>query len=290
MNKKYYDILELQKDCSDDDIKKSYRKLAMKWHPDKHMNDNENLKKQAEEKFKDINQAYEILGDSDKRKQYDEFGENVFTNNNNYQFNNASNVYNSFFKSFNMTDSFSFADSMPFFNHTKQREIKDEPILIDLGLTLEELYNGTHKKMKIERKNYNGKNVQNESEILTVNVMPGWKEGTKITFNNKGDIKPNIEPADIIFTIKQKAHNTYSREDNNLIMIMNISYDEVLNGFEKKIINIKGKLLNLNICKGVIKESNYVHRIRGEGMPIRKEGKIIGHGDLIIKFNIIFIF
>ena len=91
MTKDYYKILGVDKKCTDDNIKKSYRKLAMLWHPDKHVNDSEKDKKIAEDKFKEINNAYEILGNVEKRRQYDQFGDNVFTNSNNsnngYKFN-----------------------------------------------------------------------------------------------------------------------------------------------------------------------------------------------------------
>jgi DnaJ family protein B protein 4 len=177
-----------------------YKKLAVKWHPDKHINDNDNNKKIAEEKFKNINEAYEVLGDIEKRKEYDEFGENPFTNNNN-------NNSNTFFRSFNMSnstmfdsyDSFDFFDNLHTnFSNKKQKQKhnkkpKDEDIVLDLNLSLEELYNGTQKKLKIERKNYlscqnqldSNKNIEKITDILIINVLQGWKEGTRITFENK---------------------------------------------------------------------------------------------------------
>jgi DnaJ family protein B protein 4 len=298
MNKNYYDILELKKDCSQDDIKKMYKKLAVKWHPDKHINDNDNNKKIAEEKFKNINEAYEVLGDIEKRKEYDESGENPFTNNNNS---------NTFFRSFNMSnstmfdsyDSFDFFDNLhTSFSNKKQKynkKPKDEDIVLDLNLSLEELYNGTQKKLKIERKNYlscqkqldSNKNIEKITDILIINVLQGWKERTRITFENKGDIRPNSEPANLVFVIKQKPDNIFIRDDNNLIMTLNISNSEAINGFERKIKHLNEKKELILKLKG-INESNYVHTIVGEGMPIRKDGKVINYGDLIIKFNVLF--
>lgn len=74
MNKDYYSILGVDKNASDEDIKKAFRKLSLKWHPDKHVNDSEAEKKAAEEKFKDIAEAYGVLSDKEKREKYDRFG------------------------------------------------------------------------------------------------------------------------------------------------------------------------------------------------------------------------
>lgn len=74
MSKDYYNILGVSKDASDDDIKKAFRKLSLKWHPDKHANDSEAKKKEAEEKFKEIAEAYGVLSDKEKRDKYDRFG------------------------------------------------------------------------------------------------------------------------------------------------------------------------------------------------------------------------
>lgn len=71
MNKNYYEVLEIEINSSDEDIKKTFRKLATKYHPDKHANSSESERKIAEEKFKEINEANGILGDVEKRKKYD---------------------------------------------------------------------------------------------------------------------------------------------------------------------------------------------------------------------------
>lgn len=323
MSKDYYDILGLARDCTDNEIKKKYHKLAMKWHPDKHINDNEKDRKISEDKFKEINQAYEILSDCKKRKRYDLVGNNNYVNNeyanndytnNEFQFNDATNVFNSFFNSQNKGFRFSnfsgFNNGAMYFDaktgmaipinaknnmksdfrcqedtHNHEKYKKDDPIFIDLNLSLEDIYNGVQKKMKIERRIYTNTNIRNESEIVIIDVKPGWKEGTKITFPKKGDIKPNIESADVIFIIKQKNHDIFIRDNNDLIMILNIDLEEATHGFDKYIRGIDNK--QINICmQNSIETSNYVHKIKNEGMLIRKEGKIIGRGDLLVKFNI----
>lgn len=320
----YYKTLGLEKKCTDDDIKKAYRKLAMIWHPDKHTQDSDIDKKKAEDKFKEINRAYEILGSAEKRKQYDQFGENAFSGSSGYQFNNPNDLFNDFFKSFG-AGGFDVSNLSGFgkkggifvdprsgqkihvnignmFNHHRNHMMdqddeddneykeakKDETVFVDVGLSLEDLYNGVTKKMKISRKVHAGNKVRNETEILSIDVKPGWKEGTKITFNNKGDVNPGTEPADMVFVIKQKPHDVFTRIDNDLKVIVDVTAKEVSSGFEKTLVDITGEELIIKLKKKEIPDSTYVHKIPGRGMPIRKEGKIVGRGDMLVGFNIKF--
>jgi DnaJ homolog subfamily B member 4 len=316
----YYEILGVKRECTESEIKKAYRKLAMEYHPDKHMQDSLEDKKNSEDKFKEINKAYEILGDQQKRKRYDQFGDEEFSNARGYQFNNASDVFNSFFQSFG-SDGFQFGgpgmsngqrihiklgnqSRMPngipngfssgmfggdmFGNSDEEVITKDKPVTVDLNLTLEELYNGCSKKMKISRTIYTGHTNKKENEIITIDVKSGWKAGTKITFNNKGDIHPNREPSDMIFIVKQKPHDVFTRDGNNLVTTLDITAKDIQTGIKREIVGIDGEKLSINIPKNIISDSNYVHKILKKGMPIRKEGKNIGRGDILIKFLIKF--
>lgn len=165
---------------------------------------------------------------------------------------------------------------------------KDETVFVDVNVSLEDLYNGVTKKMKISRKVHAGNKVRNETEILTIDIKPGWKEGTKITFNNKGDVNPGTEPADMVFVIKQKPHDVFTRMDNDLLTTLDVSAKEVASGFEKVIQDIEGEEVVIKLKKKEIPDSSYIHKIVGRGMPIRKEGKIIGRGDMLVGFNIKF--
>lgn len=360
----YYDILGLNRDCTESDIKKAYRKTAIENHPDKHMQDSPEGKLKAEENFKEINKAYEILSDPEKRKRYNQFGEDDFKGANEYQFNQASNVFNSFFQNFGnefnqFSDSgfenFSGSDFSQFSNsdfkqfsgfpngqrfhmkfnnrhngksHGIPNEMpqgmfhgmphgmphgmfqgmsngmfdessdftdsddsiitKDDPIFIDLNLTLEEMYNGCSKKMKISRTIYTDQKPKKENEIITIDVQSGWKAGTKITFHNKGDVYFNREPADMTFVVKQKPHNVFTRDGNDLITTIKINALDIQTGFKREITGIDNEKLSINIPKNVIKDSDYMHRIPKKGMHIRKAGKITGRGDIVIKFLIKF--
>ena len=317
MSKNYYEMLNIPNTSSDEEIRKAYHKLALKWHPDRHTNDTPENKKIAEEKFKEINKIYEVLSDPVKRKNYDQFGEEIFNQNNganDFQFHDANDVFNNFFHSFNgfggipkYTKSRKFAKNvnfnadglngnMPFYfsdmNYGEnnyfpdiQPSKKDDPIHFDVFVTLEELYNGTQKKMKISRKNNTKRNAKTETEYMTIDVLSGWKDGTKITFEEKGDINPNSKPADIIFIIKQKCHDKFIRDGNDLIYTLDISLDEALNGFEKNMKNLDGENITIKLTEG-ISESNFTYKINNKGMPIRKDGKVNGRGDLLIKFNV----
>jgi molecular chaperone DnaJ len=119
MSKDYYKILQVKETASDDEIKKAYKKLAMQYHPDRNPND-----KSAEDKFKDINEAYEVLGDSKKRHNYDNYG-SADTNG----FQNMNDIFSSFFG-----------------NQQQQNQAEDAQIQVEL--TMEEMYHGCKKKVK----------------------------------------------------------------------------------------------------------------------------------------------
>lgn len=361
----YYDLLEISKDASEDEIKKAYKKMAVKWHPDKNNNSAESNKK-----FKEIAEAYEILSDPVKKSNYDLYGKDFFdlpSGNNEHQ-NNFSRNFNGFpnggmkmpfnfsgfpgngynfkdpFDMFHMfmggnsfgsnnfnsnpsnfsrnfhsngndnngnmvdssdvSDSSSDSDALPknntfkksnrtnktnkfdkTYKTDKSAKQKGPDTKYDLKCSLEELFNGTVKKIKISREVYN--KSEREQEVIEINVEPGWKEDTKITYANKGDnVSSNIEPGDIIFTIKEKPHDKFKRIKNDLQIIIPTTLKQVLKGFSTKITYI-GDIKETEINIPSFTESQYTHIIKGKGMPIRKSGQgVIGYGDLLINFNI----
>eukprot|EP00486_Rosalina_sp_Unknown_P002967 CAMPEP_0201567410 /NCGR_PEP_ID=MMETSP0190_2-20130828/7918_1 /ASSEMBLY_ACC=CAM_ASM_000263 /TAXON_ID=37353 /ORGANISM="Rosalina sp." /LENGTH=249 /DNA_ID=CAMNT_0047987399 /DNA_START=154 /DNA_END=899 /DNA_ORIENTATION=+ len=248
VNKDYYSTLGVDKKATQEQIKKAYRKLAMKWHPDR----NPDNKEEAENKFKDIGEAYSVLSDKDKRKKYDTFGTDKpqhsgFQNNGDFQqsnftSNNAENLFQQFFFNFgggqNASSSQSKFGGSPYgdfggfgsaFNGgmnndyggygQKSYKRKGRTVQYDLGLSLEELYFGRKKTLKITRKRLNSdnKSFRTESKTLTIDIKKGWKQGTKITFENEGDEDINITPGDIQFVIKEKKHDVFERDGNNLV-------------------------------------------------------------------------
>lgn len=106
---------------------------------------------------------------------------------------------------------------------------QDPPIEHDLYLSLEEVLNGCVKKMKITRKvlNADGKSYKREDKVLTINVVPGWKAGTKVTFQHEGDRSSSSIPADIVFIIRDKPHPHFKREGTNIVYTAKISLRDV---------------------------------------------------------------
>ena len=146
MAKDYYDILQVDRNATQDEIKKSYRKLSIKWHPDKHTNDSEKDKKEAEEKFKAISEAYAVLSDPDKKKQYDMFGTVDESPNM-----GGGPFGNPFFGGFPFGNPFG---GDPFGGNFNPGDIIESgsDIKMEIQITLEELYSGVTKKVKYKRK------------------------------------------------------------------------------------------------------------------------------------------
>ncbi|CAA6661822.1 unnamed protein product [Spirodela intermedia] len=309
----YYKLLQAERGAKDEDLKKAYRKLAMKWHPDK----NPSRKKEAEAKFKEISEAYEVLSDPQKRAIYDQYGEeglkgqpplprggsSGFSSGNSAGFHfsprSADEIFSEFF---GFTNPFSggggtgeaggsggstvlegiirggYLWSIPGqwrwggeASSYASSPRKGPPIERKLVCSLEDLYKGTTKKMKISRDviNSNGRPTSVE-EILTIDIKPGWKKGTKITFPEKGNEQRNMIPSDIIFVIEERPHGIFKRDGNDLVVIQKVSLLEALTGY------------TVHYIVG----PDHEEVVRGEGMPIAKDPS--RKGNLRIRFQIRF--
>ncbi|PWA65286.1 hypothetical protein CTI12_AA336110 [Artemisia annua] len=334
----YYKILGVEKGAKDDDLKKAYRKLAMKWHPDK----NPNNKKDAEAKFKQISEAYDVLSDPQKRAVYDQYGEEglkggvpppdaangpggatYFSTGGGgtpFTFNprSADDIFAEFFGFRGMGGGGGGGDGMrgtrfssnmfggdgggfehifssfgnggggsPFGSGGGGSGTIRKAAAIERNLpcTLEELYKGTTKKMKISRDiaDVSGKTMTVE-EILNINIKPGWKKGTKITFPEKGNEQPNVTPADLVFVIDEKPHSTFTRDGNDLVVTKRITLAEALTGYTVNLTTLDGR--NLTIPINNVIHPEYEEVVPREGMPISKDPT--KKGNLRIKFNVKF--
>lgn len=121
-------------------------------------------------------------------------------------------------------------------------------------------------------------------EILTIEIKPGWKKGTKITFPEKGNEQPNVIPADLIFIIDEKPHSIFTREGNDLVVTKKISLVEALTGYTVCVTTLDGRSLTIAINNVI--HPDYEEVVPKEGMPIPKDPS--KRGNLRIKFNIKF--
>ncbi|XP_024007413.1 dnaJ homolog subfamily B member 1 isoform X3 [Eutrema salsugineum] len=258
----YYNVLKVDKNATEDDLKKSYRKLAMKWHPDK----NPNTKKEAEAKFKQISEAYEVLSDPQKRAVYDQYGEEGLsdmpppgsTGNTGraggFNPRNAEDIFAEFF------------GSSPFGFGSAGGQGRSTRFQSDGGGM------------------FGGFGGGNNNEILTIVVKPGWKKGTKIKFPDKGNEQVNQLPADLVFVIDEKPHDFFKRDGNDLITSRRVTLAEAIGGTTVSINTLDGRDLPVGVTDIVSPGFELV--VPGEGMPIAKEPR--NKGDLKIKFDVQF--
>lgn len=152
-----------------------------------------------------------------------------------------------------------------------------------------ELYNGCSKKFNITRKRFDAAgNLKDDSKTLVINVKPGWKKGTKVSFVNEGDEAPNTIPPDLVFVIQEKPKSDpgYERDGNTLIYTHKISLADALTDCSLQIPTLDQRIISL-ACPEVVSPF-YEKLIPGEGMPYAKKDGSKAKGDLIIRFHILF--
>ena len=159
----------------------------------------------------------------------------------------------------------------------QQEEKTDE---VHLPVSLEDLFVGKKKSFKVGRKGPDGKH---EKTQIDIQLKPGWKAGTKITYKSKGDYNPKTGGRKTLqFIISEKPHPHFKREDDNLIYTLPLTFKESLLGFSKTIQTIDGK--NLPLSRGQPVQPSETTTYPGQGMPItKKPGQ---RGDLLIKYKV----
>ncbi|KAH9606855.1 hypothetical protein KSS87_020263 [Heliosperma pusillum] len=313
----YYNILKVSRTTGEEELRRAYKKLAVRWHPDKHPSVTKVI---AEAKFKQICEAYDALSDPNKRQIYDLYGEDGLRYNvsspsaataaarggggrgesfrerdifdeflgdgfgsdkspspksdNGYNYNSSKSNGGNYYRS----------NSIPV-KRSSPLGSKAAPIENKLGCTLEELYKGSKRKMVISRivPDDSGKPSTVE-EVLAIDIKPGWKKGTKITFPDKGNQESGLQPGDLIFVIDEKPHLTFQRDGNDLVVNEKISLVEALTGKTVNLTTLDGRNLNIEVSD-IVKPGHEVV-IPGEGMPISKDPR--QKGNLKIKFDVKF--
>lgn len=285
--KDYYKILDVDKSASQDDIKKQYRKLAKKYHPDLHPDD-----EKAHEKFKEVNEAYEVLNDKEKRKQYDTFGSGYdFSNGQNfdpsqYGFGGSTHTYTStdgdFSDFFNMffggmggqrssrqssggSSSFDLGD---LFGRGRAPKAQRPSYESELTITLEEGYKGETKNITL--------NVGGERKSLSIKLPKGILPGKKLRV--KGE-KWGID-GDILFKINLREDPNNKLEDLNIISKLDLLPYQAALGDKVVVPTLDGRI-KISIPKNI--SSGKKIRIPKKGYKDMK-GK---RGDLFIEINIV---
>ncbi|CAB3410528.1 unnamed protein product [Caenorhabditis bovis] len=320
----YYDVLGVKPDASDSELKKAYRKLALKFHPDKNPD--------GAEQFKKISQAYEVLSDEKKRKIYDQGGEEALQGGGGGEAHNPFDIFDMFFG-----------------GSRGRGQPRVKPTVHQIRVPLEKLYTGVTKKLKISRtaickkckgkggpegavkdcgechgsgvtirtirmgpmiqqiqqhcrscegegsiipekdrcQGCNGKKWAKEEEIIEVVIKPGTRDGEKIVFEGKGDQSLEVDqPGDVIIMIDEMEHNTFVRKDDNLIMEQKILLSEALCGCTKAIKTLDERTLFYRLLPGEVIAHGTIKVIHGEGMPMSRTPS--EKGDLLIQFQVEF--
>lgn len=155
-----------------------------------------------------------------------------------------------------------------------------------LKTSLEDLYHGATKHLKVGRRLLDG---STEDKVLEIQVLPGWKSGTKVRFPRAGNEVAPGEAQDLVFVVEEKPHERFVREGNNLVTKVPIHLVDALAGADGKrtVEALDGRKIQVPVPSGIIKPGQTT-TVPGEGMPVRKEGSVRKKGDLIVQWNIIF--
>jgi DnaJ homolog subfamily B member 13 len=293
----YYGILGVKRSCNQYEIKKAYRRLALKYNPERHDND-ENMKRI----FALIGEAYEVLVDHKKRAVYDQYGEEGLkkgvpgptTYIQPYSYHGESlRTFHEFFGTTNP-----YADLLDYYENPppmfdsplgKGYKEKDATILRPLSLSLEEIFKGCLKKMKIQRLVFTDESCSElklREKVLSIPIKPGTYPNTEVRFKEEGDQGPTRIPADVIFITEDRPHDTYIRSSlSDLVTVRNVTLEEALCGITITLKTLDERILRVKITDVIT--PTYEKIIEDEGLPVPacpNKAK----GNLIIRFKIEF--
>lgn len=279
--KDFYKILGVSKAATEDEIKKAYRKLAAQHHPDKNPGN-----KSAEEKFKEISEAYSVLSDKEKRSQYDQFGFAGAGYGGSQGFHGGQGPFsgqykgNPFgqgqgFKGFDpnsegFQDSFSdlFGDffggrggAAGGFSQGRSRNKRGSDLKYNLSVTLEEVQTGTDKVVSFIRQ----KAGHDETAKLSIRVPAGVKAGQKLKLRGEGDSGTSGEAGDLYVHIQIQTHTLFEREENDIKLDLPLSFVDAILGATLEVPTLSGRV-SLKVPPGTT--SGQVFRLKGKGLPL----------------------
>ncbi|MBQ9017249.1 DnaJ domain-containing protein [Candidatus Saccharibacteria bacterium] len=262
----YYEVLGVSKNASDDEIKKAYRKLAIKYHPDKNPGD-----KEAEEKFKEVSEAHEILSDKQKRARYDQFGHAGVDGGAGNPFGGGQNPFgqgNPFGNgAYSQTFSFDFGSggglddilgSFFGFGAGARRPRRGADYRTQVTITFKEAIFGTEKQVSV-----NG-------ESLKLKIPAGIDDGMQIRLRGKGGEAPEGgEKGDLYVQIRVKPHKHLTREGTLILSEEKISMVDAALGCEVKVETVDGEI-TMKVPAGT--QSGTPFKLSGHGVPFRADG------------------
>lgn len=291
MAEDYYQVLGVDKKASADEIKKAYRKLAVKWHPDKNPNN-----KAAEEKFKKISEAYAVLSDAKKRDEYDQFGSadryrQQYSQEDIFRDFDLDEILRSFgfgsgrgrttFRTSrrgggpqDYEDPFSGIFSGGGGRHYANMPQKGQDVEYNLSISLEESVMGSDKKISLQ--------MENRIEDINVKIPPGISSGKKLRLPGKGLAGYNGgQNGDLYLNVNVMPHPIFARDGNDLYIEKTIKFTQAALGTTIDVPTLEGATKRLKIAPGT--QNNTKIRMKGYGVPGLK-GSL--KGDQYVKINI----
>ncbi|MGE0171983.1 MAG: DnaJ C-terminal domain-containing protein [Oligoflexales bacterium] len=258
----YYKVLGVEKSASDADIKKAFRKLAMQYHPDRNQGD-----KQAEDKFKEVNEAYAVLSDPEKRKQYDMFGEQGFhqrySTEDIFRGFDFSSIFDEFGLGGDRNNIFShifgagFAGGQPRGGFGGPERGQDVSYPLEIGFM--EAYNGGERKISFSLSN-------GSKRDLTVKIPAGINTGGRLRVSGKGaESRRGGQAGDLYIDIKVAPHPHFVREGNDIVATLPLKISEAFLGTSKEVETPIG-IKKIKVPESV-KPGTKI-RLKGLGFPV----------------------
>jgi len=323
-NTGFYTLLGVEKNAEEAEIRRNYKKLALKHHPDRGGDP---------EKFKEIQGAYDVLVDPEKRKIYDQVGKEGLESGDSGG-GGGDDILSHFFGGG---------------GRRERGPTKTEDIVHTIKASLEDMYNGKTARLAINRnkpcpdcegrggkvgcerdcsdcngrgikvslrqigpgmvqqmqttcpgckgagkviterdkcRSCSGSKVYKDKKVLEVNIEKGMKNGQKIKFSGEADETPGSIPGDVVIVLQEKEHDVFKRKGADLVISLNLQLSEALCGFVKTITHLDGRLLKIESPPGTVMPHESVRVIQGEGMPYH--GNPFTKGRLFIQFKVIF--
>jgi len=263
MAKDYYAVIGIRKDTPETEIKKAYRKLALKYHPDKNPGD-----KKAEEKFKEITEAYAVLSDPDKRRQYDQFGDSGF-----HQRYSQEDIYRDFdvgdiFREFGFGTDDIFGHLFgggrgraTGFSGGRPQAPKGQDYVMRLSIPLRQALQGGERRVEFRR--------EGRVEQLQVRIPAGVEAGQKLRVAGKGGTSPSGgPPGNLFLEIQVEADPLFTREGNDLLVKIRIPFSGACLGTSVEVPTLDGKK-RVKVPAGM--QGGGKIRLKGYGAPGKKK-------------------